>query len=334
MIVRADVPERFFREQLGDRQVDYRPAGFDCGCVQQGSLTVLPAETIALYTEIEAANNSRLPDEVAFLKRERADCVVSDIAPFPLYAAREAGLPGIAISNFTWCDIYAPFAISGADRALIERIARQYSAATLALVLPFALPSMSSLFACTQQIPLVARRGRNLRPQLVKSISANRIMQSPYASRFALVYLGVWGVDIDWNALREFNDWIFLTFEAPAVDTPNVCVLDRQTWSFDDVCASIDLVVAKTGYGVVASCMANGTPLAYVGRDGFAEHPVLANALREALLGIEIPVADFVDARWRDALDRSDAMPRRESSIDTAGAQVASDRICSLLDSA
>jgi UDP:flavonoid glycosyltransferase YjiC (YdhE family) len=91
----------------------------------------------------------------------------------------------------------------------------------------------------------------------------------------------------------------------------NVTVLDRRCWGFADVAASVDAVVAKTGYGIVAACIANGLPLIYLRRDGFAEHPYLAEGLESRGLGFEIAISEFERGNWAPHLAAAANCPNR-----------------------
>ena len=41
------------------------------------------------------------------IKKIQPDLIISDISPIPLYAAKQLEIPSIAISNFTWLDIFS-----------------------------------------------------------------------------------------------------------------------------------------------------------------------------------------------------------------------------------
>ncbi len=49
-------------------------------------------------------------DQVRRLNEQDAAPVLCDAPAVPLVAARRAGVPGFLMSNFTWADIYAPYA--------------------------------------------------------------------------------------------------------------------------------------------------------------------------------------------------------------------------------
>ena len=43
-----------------------------------------------------------------------------------LRAAQEAGIPSVAVANFTWHDIYSEYAETDTDAALLRQMAAEY----------------------------------------------------------------------------------------------------------------------------------------------------------------------------------------------------------------
>ena len=170
LIIKTTAPERLFREELEGRTFEYIAAEYDCGCLQSDSVSVLRRETLTRYAEIARHNYANLPEEIAFLKKRGVRCVASDIPSFPLLAAREAGLPGVAVGNFTWHDIYSEYAETAEDAALLSQMASEYASATVGLITPLSLPSMPQEFPNAERVPLVARRGQPAREALVQDL--------------------------------------------------------------------------------------------------------------------------------------------------------------------
>lgn len=324
LILKTTAPERLFREDLGDREFTYLRAEYDCGSVQSDSITILPRETLDLYRQIAARNETLLADEVDFLRRERVNCVVSDIPSFPLRAAQEAGVPGVAVANFTWHDIYQEYVQGPEDERLLAEMGREYAQATVALVTPLCLPMVADPFPTVERVPLVARRGRSVRDSLLQELSR------PAGTHLALLYLGVWGLDIAWERLAAFTDWTFVTYEAPPMAVSNVVTLDRAAWPYADTMASMDAVLAKTGYGTVTECIANGVPMIYPPRKGFIEHTALAAGLTRWGGGVPITEADFKAGRWEESLAAALAARPDRSAFATDGADVIAGKLVEL----
>jgi hypothetical protein len=321
LMIKTTAPERLFREELPGREFEYVPAEYDCGCLQSDSVTVLRRETLTRYGEIAEANRLRLPGEIAFLKQCGVQCVVSDIPSFPLLAAYGAGIPGVAVANFTWHDIYAEYAESPQDFALLAQMAAEYASATVGLVTPLDLPSTMPLFPNSQRVPLVTRRGQSVRDILRQALDL------PSEKHLALLYLGGWGLNIDWQAVEQLADWIFLLDRPLPQPAANVRAFDPGILRYADVAASVDTVVSKAGYGTVTECIANSVPLIYLPRHGFAEHEALVLGMNQWGGGIEISEQAFHAGEWHDALRRALTVQPNPAAFATNGAEVIAQKI-------
>ena len=324
LIIKTTTPERLFREELPRREFEYVAAEYDCGCLQSDSVSVLKRETLTRYGEIARRNQAHLADEVAFLKERGVRAVASDVPSFPLHAARAAGLPSAAIANFTWHDIYAEYAETAADQALLAQMAEEYASATVGLITPLHLPSTPALFPNVEPVPLVARRGSPIRDILTEALDI------PPQKHLALLYLGGWGLEIDWPALGRFTDWVFLLDRPLPVPGANTRAFDPGILRYADVAASVDTVVSKAGYGTVTECIANSVPLLYLPRHGFAEHDALVSGMNRWGGGIEISEAAFHAGDWEHALESALRAAPNANVFPTNGAKVIAEKLVEL----
>lgn len=316
LILKTTAPERVFREELAGRDFEYVRAEYDCGSLQSDSVTTLPRATLDRYRQIAEANEAGLQDEVAWLKREGVQCVVSDVPSFPLRAAREAGVPGIAVANFTWHDIYAEYVQTNDDVELLNQMASEYGMATRALISPLCTPNIDGQFPQVEHIPLVARKGRNIRAALTESLGLAT------GTHLGLLYVGGWGLNINWAALGALNDWVFLLDRSLPISVANVRSFDQTEWRYADVAASVDAVITKPGYGTLTECIANSVPLVYVPRQGFAEYAALVDGMTPWGGGIPLSNADFFAGRWQNALQTALSCNLNRQAYQTNGAAV------------
>ena len=106
-----------WRERLR-RPADLKAFVCDAGAVNppgDSAATDCPA-TLALAARVHDEALLRLDDEVERLVRQEPAAVLCDAPALPLLAARRANIPGFLMSNFTWADIYAPYARQGRRR--------------------------------------------------------------------------------------------------------------------------------------------------------------------------------------------------------------------------
>lgn len=314
LIFRTKVPEEFFRQEVF-RPFTCAPAEFDCGCIQSDGVTIDIERTVAVYSERAGINAKILPDEAQWCVDNKIDGIVGDIVPFAFEVAHVAGIPSIAVTNFTWWDIYEEYCSAFPQfSSYVEEIKRQYGLANLLLELTSAMPM--EYFKKRKRVGPVGRVGNKICDRLRSKFSLGS------DKHLALIYTGNFGMNtMDWNKLEQFKDWEFLGLY-PLPGTPsNYHGISKQDFRYQDCIASVDLMISKIGYGVYAECLLNGTLILYLPREGFAEYPVLDRAIVEWGGGICLPKNDFYGLNWEDALKKI-SLSDRPLPIKSDGAEV------------
>src|SRR5213595_544557 len=80
----------------------HRSHELDAGVVQPDALRIDPAATLTRAAELARDSEALVATETHFLRRVGARLVVGDVPPLAFLAARRAGLPGVAVANFSW----------------------------------------------------------------------------------------------------------------------------------------------------------------------------------------------------------------------------------------
>jgi hypothetical protein len=258
--------------------------------------------TLKRAAHVYAQAMARLDEEVDWLKQQDIGAILCDAPAVPLVAARRAGIPGFIMSNFTWADIYAPYARALGDDSLrlVADLRRAYRHATALFRIQPAL-RMSWLKPAID-VGLVANQGRDRRDELVRELGL-----SP-RDRLVYLYIGRYGQDdVDWSRLERLGErGIHFVAYDPAPGGPsNLHVIESNGWPGGDLIASTDVVVAKAGYSTASEAMASGTPMIYPPRRGFAEFRSLDQALRAWSGGFPISSRDFRELRLERALERA-----------------------------
>jgi L-arabinokinase len=304
---RTTIPASFFEEEL-HRPFSHAPGQFDLGCIQKDSVTVDIPKTLATYASIADTNARKLSEEVSWCRAKGFDAIVSDITPFAFEVARGAGIRSVAITNFTWFDIYEPYARNHPwFTPYLESIVDQYGMADLLLCLA---PSDSlRCFPHQQRMPLVGRTGTDRSAEIRARLGIDS------SRRLGLIYTSSYGMEATaWHRLNEFPEWSFAGLYPLGSGVQNYQVIDKNLFSYPDMTASADLVISKIGYGVVSECLLNGVPLLYLPRDHFAEYPVLEAAVRRWGHGYCLDAEAFNALDWKQALealsDRGRPSPR------------------------
>lgn len=301
--IRSD-PNLFshWRERL-QRPADLEPYNSDAGAVNppgDSAATDGPA-TIARAMARHAEAVGRLDEEVERLRGLEAAAVLVDVPPLPLVAARRAGVPGYALANFTWAEIYHEHAEAAGPEALafVQELRRCYAQATAAFR---AEPGLRlAEFAHKIEVGMVTTPGRDRGEEL------RQLLGLEPRAKVAYIYFGRYGQEnLGWENLARLRDVHFVGFHpAPVGPIPNLHVVPPGDWTGTDLMASADVALAKAGYGSVCEAMVSGTPLLYPHRSGFAEHAVLDQALRTWGGGIALSDDQFTSLDVGPVLERA-----------------------------
>ena len=327
LTLRTSVPEWFIKHELNGRKVELTPTEFDCGVLGPDSACVDLARTVRRMERLFDQNEARLDDEVAFLKQVGARVVVCDVPPFPLRAAYDAGIPSILIANFTWSAIYQHLAEHFCDNKalharaenMIEVLQREYDMGDLLLATDMQIP----MHACRQRrdVPMVARHGVNRRQELVEKLGLDP------SRPIGLLYLGRDGMNgIEWKRLGGMELQL-VSYSIPPGGESYIHPLPEDLINHADASSSVDVVVAKPGYGICGECIAANTPLIFPPRPEFAEMQAVYPLMERWGGGIPIGEEDFRTLNWQPYLDRIKDLQLHPEAIDCTGGRVCAEWI-------
>jgi L-arabinokinase len=310
----------------------------DVGVIQRDSLH----EDIAATTRAAAAFydtsafGPRADEEAAALQALGASLVVADLPPLALEAAHRAGVPSVALGNFTWDWIYEGYpALTRQAPHVVPAIRAAHAHAGSVLRLPM-WGGFEGWTCPITDVPFVARHAARA-PEEVRAY-----LGVPDGRRMALASFGGLGIaDLNLAALGSLADWTVVTtghalgWSGSLPDGIRI-VDDRAVYGagfrYEDLVRAADIVVTKPGYGIIAECVANGTALLYTSRGDFAEYPVLAAAMPRVLRCRFIGHDDLYAGRWATHLDALLDQPPPPESPATNGAVIAAAHLARLLD--
>ncbi len=301
----------------------------DVGLIQKDALTIEEAATAEAVRRFLFGWEALVSREARWLRQSGARLVLGDIPPLAFAAAAEAGVPSIALCNFSWDWIYRHLARR--QPALTEAAAHAteaYARAGLLLRLPFA--GGLSAFPRIEDVPLVARA-----PKLAKAEARLRLGLD--ARPVVLLSFGGVGMPgLEPAAFGGLDDYLFLlTGQAGGGTAPKVRRLDAGDLSaagldYPDLVAAADVVVSKPGYGIVTDCIGARTRLVYTDRGDFPEYPILVAEMPRYLPVAFASSADVRAGRLDDALRSVIALPFPAPPA-TNGAGVAAERVLAAL---
>ena len=314
IVVRTAAPDRLFAPIAG-AAVDVQPVEADTGLVQIDSLQLDENESARRAARFYADFDRRVAEEAELVDRVKADVVVGDIPPLAFAAAARAGMPSVAVGNFTWDWIYGAYpAFARLAPDVIPAIRRAYASATLALRLPLH-GGFEPMAAVTRDIPFIARRS-------TRDAADTRRALGITGDRLAVLpSFGAYGANLPLERLRSSDRFALIE---PVPDPP-------PGWLYQDLVAAADVVVSKPGYGIVSECVANDTALLYTSRGRFIEYDVLVAEMPHVLRCRYISQQDLFAGQWADAVEALLAQPAPAERPRVDGATVAAEAITNLV---
>ncbi|MCC6369190.1 MAG: hypothetical protein IT165_37175 [Bryobacterales bacterium] len=281
VVVRSIAPNRLFPPGVA-----VHPADFDSGAVEDGPLRIDAPATGGRLRTLLRNRAEIVAREASFLRNERAALLVADVPFLAGEAAAVAGVPSIAIGNFTWDWIYEPLLAGDHDSPeLLGAMREGYAMMGHFLRLPFGQSQGFEFFPYVTEAPLVASVSRRETGEILRDLGvapSDRQMRILIGMRGGLPH----GV-----------------LERAAARLPPALFLEPGTVDFADLVKVSHVVVSKLGYGIAAACAAHRTPLLYPPRTGFREDALLEQQLRRYIPMRRITEERFLDGDWKRDLD-------------------------------
>ncbi len=260
--------------------------------------------TLAQAARFHAEALPRAPEEARRLRESGTAAVLCDAPAVPLLSARDAGIPGFLLANFTWADIYAPHAekLGPEAMAFVAELRATYRRASALFRAEPAL-RMADLDRIAVEVGMVVTPGRDRKSELRKALGLSSREKVVY------FYVGRYGqANLGWDRMARMAGLgvHFVGFHpSPEGPIPNLHVVPPAEWTGADLAASADAIVAKAGYGTACEAMIAGTPLIYPPRTGFAEHRALDRALRSWGGGLPASAGAFAAMKVETLLKRA-----------------------------
>ncbi len=316
------LPESFLRERVeGDFRYIRRAADF--GLVMHSALQIDRDASAARYAQLHEDWDAQVTAEAAFIEQQQADVVLSDVPCLTLAGAEKAGLPSFALCSLNWADIYRYYFQARPEAAhILTQMETAYASAQIFFC---PQPSMPMAFLDnTLEVGPIARRGRNCREQLDEQLGVS--------GQTALILVAPGGVDTRFN----IESWPtgqgihWLVSDHWQVAHPDVTSLSETGLTFTDLLASCDGVLGKCGYGTVAECVVNATPLLYIPRPDWPEEQSLLDWLEQHNAAVRI------DPSWLETGELGEAVERARSmtviACENSGARQVADSLLACIN--
>ncbi|MCE7736021.1 MAG: hypothetical protein GPJ54_14155 [Candidatus Heimdallarchaeota archaeon] len=216
------------------------------------------------------------------------DVLINDIEFFHNPIAKKMGIPIVNISNFTWSDLLEPIA----PTILTNKIKEFESMSDYNIKLPFATECYS-FGDQYEEYGLLARRSSKEKSDLIKSQFEN---SSPIIFVTSLPP-DMKSKDNILSHLGKNYNLIITSNVVNNLDTPadnKILILPIGTYDIQNYIDAVDVVIGKTGYGLVSECVSTSTPLMYWTRKDYLEDSALSQGIQDMNLGRKIDQG-FID---------------------------------------
>jgi hypothetical protein len=269
-------------------QVAFGTLECDTGVVQIDALTLDEADTIRRAASFHSDLVTRAASETRVLRELGAGLVVGDIPPLAFAVGAAAGIPSIALGNFTWDWIYGDYPRVRLAPSLLPTIRGAY-AEGLDGAAAADVGRVRELLN-VKDIPFIARHATRSREEVCK------LLKLPADKPLVLMSFGGYGLPgLDTDVLDEVQEvhrdrggdgrsaarkqgdaagrapGSFISINEEAMYDAGV--------RYEDLVGAADAVVTKPGYGIVSECIANDTAILYTSRGHFPEYDVLVEEM-------------------------------------------------------
>ncbi len=319
------LPSGFLRSQLDAHRNSIRPESFDVGMTQIDSIRVDVPSTLERVRALYSRRKEMVEKEAAYLTEQGIGLCVVDIPALPIEAASKAGVPCIAVGNFSWDWIYSEFLPQNAAWGpLIDRLREAYGRTDLLLRLPFC-DSMEA-FPNVEDIPLVASPGTSRKEEL-----ADWTRCDPAKKWILLSFTTLEWTEEALRKVESLQEYEFFSVDPLGWDGSRIHRIDRSKMAFSDILASMDAVLSKPGFGILSDCVANKKPLIYADRSNFLEYPILVDAIKKYIRHVHIPATSLYRGDLKESLDRIWEAPDPAATLALGGDAIAARRIARFL---
>lgn len=293
--LRTTAPRWFFDWLLDERCTLTRPAALDPGVVQSDSFHHDVPATLRAWQELLARQPALVADETEHLRKRAFQVVVSDVAPLPLAAARRAGLPAVAMGNFTWDWVLEGYLEREARFApVVDGIRKLYRQADLYLRLP--LSHDTDLFRTQRRVGFTTRRSR-VGPEETRAtlgLDPDHLVVLLSFGGFGVASLGLERVE------RQRD--VRCVWDSGPGRPPALISAQGLGLHYPDLIRAADVILTKPGYSIISEAVAQRTLLAYAPRRGFRESELLEPFLEGGWPSLCVAPASLADGKWVDAV--------------------------------
>lgn len=273
VIAKTSGPFAFTQQSLLHPRISVMRCRNDTGVQLKEGLSVVDREkTRELFFSWMHSWDEYIRRERAFCREHTVDLILSDITPQAFPVAESAGIPGIAVSNFTWDTIYEHLFPETEE---VGRLRDAYRQASCACILPFTLAM--DKFPRKKRVGLVSRTVTVSRTEMRQRLGI--------PERDFLVFLGKDSASPS-GSPGPVAPHPGIRFLLPSgISLPGALHIPAEETESQNWIGMCDCVVTKCGYSTVSEAVRAKIPLLVWKREGFIEDEVIAAKIENLGIG-------------------------------------------------
>lgn len=321
-ITRSALPPEIVAERLGPLE-QHIESETDFGLAMQNPFEVDRKATLERFKAVHRDFDAQVAMLSELMRQERCDAVFSNVGYFAVAAGKQAGIPTIACSSLNWSDMFR-FYCSGMACALEIQAQIDWAYSTADLFLRLA-PGMPMARFHTKPIARpIARVGTPRRQELEAQLrlpESKGIVLCAFAGMLPQSTPDLAGILRHYTVLGP-EGWA----------GQGVTPLSQIAMRYQDIMASVDAVVTKAGYGVVAELGCLGKPSIMISRGDWPEQrPLLEWLSHHATVRVCADITALGAAEINDVIALACAQTLKP--ISAGGEADAAEEIILLLES-
>lgn len=274
LTIMGDLNPHFIEERL-EHPFQYLHLATDPGLLMHDPWRVAWNNVAKSYAEYHKNFKRSLTDISIIYEIDRPDLVLVDIPWIPIVAAKQLNIPVVAICSLNWADILSANPLCTTNLgAELSTIRAAYQEADLFLQPSPAMPM--DWLKNARRIGSLGYAGENLNQEILEQLDL------PSNTKLILAQFGgISGAPMLQNwPKKESLHWLLKPgYQANRDDM--TCIDRLKNMSFNDIIASVDIMLTKPGYNSFVEAAMNGLPVLYTPRGDWAEEPYLEKWLKE-----------------------------------------------------
>lgn len=288
--VHSDLP-RDYLETRFTGAFEHHRANWDIGLKMASALEVRVEESAQAYARFHHHWRERVGEITSLLGATRPRLVLANVPYAVLVAARDMGIPSLALCSLNWADIYLHYCGRRPEAlGIAGQIRAAYCCAERFLRVTPGMP-MEDL-PNRQKVGPIALLGKNRRTELHKRLNL------PRDTRLGLVGLGGVVTHLPRERWPAIPNLYWLVPDEWGNRRGDMFTMSRCAMPFIDLMHSCDLLLSKPGYGSFVEAACNGVPVLYIERRDWPEERFLTEWLHANGVAARLSRDQLASGAW------------------------------------